>query len=55
MRISLIRESVSVIWASINMYESLKKKKKNIYDFIICMIKYSWPHVETAGNVAPLQ
>lgn len=51
--ISLIRESASVIWTSTNMFESFKKKKKN--DFIICMIKYSWPHVETAGNVAPLQ
>lgn len=49
--ISLIRESASVIWTSTNMFESFKKKK----DFIICMIKYSWPHVETAGNVAPLQ
>lgn len=48
--ISLIRESASVIWTSTNMFESFKKK-----DFIICMIKYSWPHVETAGNVAPLQ
>lgn len=50
--ISLIRESASVIWTSTNMFVSFKKKKK---DFIICMIKYSWPHVETAGNVAPLQ
>lgn len=51
--ISLIRESASVIWTSTNMFVSFKKKKKK--DFIICMIKYSWPHVETAGNVAPLQ
>lgn len=50
--ISLIRESASVIWTSTNMFVSFKKKKN---DFIICMIKYSWPHVETAGNVAPLQ
>lgn len=53
--ISLIRESASVIWTSTNMFVSFKKKKLKKNDFIICMIKYSWPHVETAGNVAPLQ